>query len=89
MAVIDPKTSYAGKAFYWFMVEHALSDVFRVSRDLHKDLRLEMDNASPEEQLLFYHAEPLDVAADLAGQRPPTGAQVVAYRNVARQRKWP
>ena len=26
----------------------------------------------PQEQLLFYHEEPLDVAADLAGRKPTT-----------------
>lgn len=40
-----------------------------------------------KEQLLFYHAEPLDVAADLVG-RSPNEHEVKAYRQLADQFGW-
>ncbi len=48
-----------------------LKDVFNRGKDatiLVADLRLELQKASPEEQLLFFHSEPFDVALTLTGE---------------------
>lgn len=53
---------------YWSIVEDLLENVFRVpnSKGL-TDLQNEIYQLTAEEQAYFFHAEPLDVAADLAG----------------------
>lgn len=71
----------------WELVKKTLSHVFQADSDLADSLRRELSSCSAEERLLFYHAEPLDIAADLADQRPDD-RQVQAYRQLADQVGW-
>ena len=75
---------------YWGLVQKTLQDVFNAKSDElreFRNLRKRVNESELEERQIFYHAEPLDVAADLAGQ-PPTPKQVNQYLNIARERKW-
>ncbi len=72
---------------YWDMVGEALDRVFAqdnadLANEYHARLnayRRSLENASTMELLLVYHAEPLDVAADLAGESI-TSNRVDRYR---------
>jgi hypothetical protein len=64
-----PDRSIRKTGDYWRLVEAVLRDIFNTKdtgplRDLKDDILY----LPPQEQDLFYHAEPLDVAADLAGK---------------------
>ena len=71
----------------WDMVGEALDRVFAqdnadLANEYHARLnayRRSLENASTMELLLVYHAEPLDVAADLAGESI-TSNRVDRYR---------
>ena len=91
MAMIDRHNIYPNPDEYWNIVRKTLEDVFRrkptdIDALVDKFQRL-LGKHGPEEQLLFYHAEPLDVAADLAGRRP-SDVEIKAYRQLADQVGW-
>jgi hypothetical protein len=87
MAISLQTTVYTHKDEYWRVVERTLENVFSGNpTDAHR-LRQGIDTLSDEEQLLFYHAEPLDVAADLADVTP-SSAQVQQYDVLARNLGW-
>ena len=88
MATMDPIARYRPVDTYWQVVRRTLSEVFGQtdSRDMEK-LRHQVEGSPPAERTMFYHAEPLDVAADLAEQRP-TPEQVRQYLNIAKNCKW-
>jgi len=53
---------------YWQIVRSILQEIFQWSEIRgYQDLQIEISNLPIEEQAIFYHADPLDVAADLAG----------------------
>jgi hypothetical protein len=62
--------SYQNSSNYWSVLFETLKDVFnrQDATILVADLRLELQKASPEEQLLFFHSEPFDVALTLTGE---------------------
>lgn len=68
----------ADKDRYWEAVELAL-DVLEAPRDLAFRFRERLESLHAGPQELFYHAEPLDVAKDLAGREACTEAQIDAY----------
>ena len=66
------------KDWYWEGVERAL-DVLACSREAARGLRREVERLPRDAQELFYHAEPLDVARDLAGLREYSQVHVREY----------
>jgi hypothetical protein len=66
------------KRRYWGRVEAALR-IYDAPRRLSSDLRKEIENLSPFQQELFYHAEPLDIATDLAGIEQRSDHVLEAY----------
>ena len=75
---------------YWDMVRSAIEQIFQnsdVARQVD-DFRREVSQSPEEEQILFYHAEPLDVAADLVGSTSPTAEQYRRYGELARRLSW-
>lgn len=91
MATIERDKPYPKPDEYWSMVEKTLVDVFQVSRfeaaDLTGNLRKRLNDCLPDEQLGFYHAEPLDVAADLISKQPDV-PQNAAYKSLAIKVGW-
>jgi len=70
---------------YWEAVEMAL-EVLEAPRELAFRFRERLETLHPGPQELFYHAEPLDVAKDLAGREACTEAEADAYiRKVSEQ----
>ncbi len=87
MPAVELNDRYPKMDAYWELVKKTLCDVFHAESGDADTLRRELSDRPAEEQLLFYHAEPLDVAADLADQRPDD-TQVKAYRQLADQVGW-
>lgn len=87
MATVDSTHPYPSADKYWDLVKRTLDEVFQHSTKPAEHLRWAMSDWPPEEQLLLYHAEPLNVAADLAGRRP-SDAEIKAYRHLADQVGW-
>ena len=54
---------------YWERVELTLEKVFHSDPFAAKRLRRKVDGAKADTQTAFYHADPFEVAADLAGHR--------------------
>ncbi len=93
MATITLDQSYPRIDAYWILVGETLKKVFGVQDEkvveLVKGLQNEVQEGSLEEQVIFYHAEPLDVAADLAGtDKAPTSEQVSEYLKIAKEAHW-
>jgi len=75
---------------YWKVVADVLENVFRArkAQDL-RELRNEIDALPADEQQYFFHAEPLDVAADLAGAGDKDLSQYVGdYETIATRHHW-
>lgn len=70
MPVIDHVNQYPVVNKYWDLVKRTLGEVFKENTNSADTLRKEASQRPADEQLQFYHAEPVDIAADLAGQRP-------------------
>ena len=87
MPTVELGDLYPNIDAYWDLVKKTLCDVFQADSDVADILRGELGGRPAEEQLLFYHAEPIDVAADLVDQRP-NDSQVKAYRQLANQVGW-
>jgi hypothetical protein len=95
MPTIDSDYDYPQATQYWDLVKKTLKQVFSLPDPILQDalrgaevLEQEVSKSLAQEQLLFYHAEPLDVAADLAG-RPPVGEQIIRkYNNLAADIGW-
>ena len=87
MPLIDSVNQYPAVDKYWGLVKRTLCDVFQEQTDSAATLRKEVSQRPADEQLQFYHAEPLDIAADLAGRRP-NKSQVKEYRKLADQCDW-
>ncbi len=54
---------------YWERVKRALQHVFGKDPAPADQLRQKVNDALPDTQTAFYHADPFEVAADLAGRR--------------------
>lgn len=67
------------RLLFWAVVEATLSEIFHEDSALAQRLEDELADASESERSLFFHAEPLDVAADLSGVTP-TESQFLQYR---------
>ena len=87
MSVVDNVNQYPVVDKYWVLVKRTLREVFQEKTDSADTLRKEVSQRLADEQLQFYHAEPLDVAADLTGKRPDK-SQVKEYRKLADQCDW-
>ncbi len=87
MSTIDNVDDYHDADRYWNLVKKTLDTVFHESQESANRLSKEVGTWPEEEKLLFYHAEPLDVAADLVRRRP-SDDEVKAYRNLAGQVGW-
>jgi hypothetical protein len=73
---------------YWQMVRRTLEEVFRQPNSNRvNDLEQDIKNSSSEEQVMFYHAEPLDIAADIIG-RAPTDNEVSGYDQLVTRERW-
>jgi hypothetical protein len=93
MAAVDPiqvvEAAYRKmEAHFWYSVAETLDRVFangtQQAAEFRRQLaiyRSQLSQASAEEQLLVYHSEPLDVAADLAGAKV-TSEHISAYRSL-------
>lgn len=68
MTMVDP-TDPIGEARYWTAVRETLRHLYDADPRLADHYRRRLEDAEPQERLLVYHNEPLDVAADLAGRR--------------------
>jgi hypothetical protein len=69
------------RELFWAVLEAALSEVFHDDPASAQRLKADLAGASESERSLFFHAEPLDVAADLSGV-VPTESQVLQYRHL-------
>jgi hypothetical protein len=71
MNMIDPGMAYVSEAAYWRLVEATLTEVFGLqaseARRRLDGLMSRLADAPAAERLLGLHAEPFQVAADLAG----------------------
>ncbi len=67
------------RSLFWAVVEATLSEIFHDDPALAQRLKDELSDASESERSLFFHAEPLEVAADLSGVTP-TESQFLLYR---------
>lgn len=72
---------YPYEDLYWRVVDATLRDVFGRADTGIDALRRDIMAAPERERLMFYHNDPLDVAADLAGVRPDE-AQAARYREM-------
>ena len=88
MAVVDPKAPFVTTDAYWALVRETLRAVFDGDPRLADSFRHEITTLPADEQLVGYHSEPLDVAADLAG-KDVTSDTVTRYRALARKLGWP
>ena len=64
---------------YWDLVRRTLGDIFHRNPNDASPLEHEVRTSPPEEQVLFYHLEPLSTAADIA-DREPTPQQIERYK---------
>ncbi len=93
MAQIKADRAYPQEARDWKMVQDTLVTVLGTAKDraetLVKDLVRRMADASPEERLLSFHNEPLEIAASLLDPaHRPSDAEHLSYRQLARQAGW-
>ncbi len=64
---------------YWSLVRLVVQDIFGGAHTSRMDrLKKLIHESPPEEQLLFYHTEPLQLAAELSG-KTPTDDQIAKY----------
>jgi hypothetical protein len=62
-------TGYPDPKRYWGFLRLTLAEVFEVNDadDLVGELQIDLSMASGEEQLFFFHYEPLEVASEVTG----------------------
>ncbi|MEJ0045423.1 MAG: hypothetical protein WDN04_04220 [Rhodospirillales bacterium] len=95
MNMIDPVPAYVSQAAYWRLVEATLTEVFGLQT---KDARQRLDRfmarlagAPAAERLLGLHAEPFQVATDLAGDAilaPDAPNYAQRYKTLAAAHGW-
>lgn len=82
------------KNLYWAVVNDCLQEIFGLAASeaeaRSQKLRCELEKARPKSSTdLFYHAEPMDVAADLAGiAKKLTSTDWKTYDAILGRRKW-
>lgn len=81
------------RAKFWHVVEDCLIKLFSQSPEKARQLWVELSRQieSPPDGLpseMFYHAEPYDVACDLAGQVPEWDRDRQAYELIVQTHKW-
>jgi hypothetical protein len=75
-----------GEDRYWDLVKDALQKIFgESSTKAADDLRHDVAQIPHEEQIIFYHAEPIDVAADIAG-KAPEAHHIQQYQKLVKDR---
>jgi hypothetical protein len=76
---------------YWGRVKRALQHVFQKDPTRADELRKRVDGAPPDTQTAFYHADPFEIAADLAGRRnhPLSDAETARYLDLLDRRDRP
>lgn len=90
MPIMNQTGIYPNTDAYWNLVRETLKQVFEQQENSNTDeLQRKIDDSAlpTNERQIFYHAEPLDVAADIAG-RQPTPEQVNKYLSIAKKHKW-
>lgn len=90
MSTTNQDYEYQNPDNYWKLVEETLQEVFNKGFDKLrecKELQSKVNEGERKERQIFYHAEPLDVAADLAGE-PLTPEQVDKYLDIAKRYHW-
>jgi hypothetical protein len=88
MAILSGQLDPSFTRRYWELVSHCLTDIFDKRLDV-KPLEGEIAKLPLEEQALFFHAEPYDVAGDLAGVSGDTLNDLAKkYDALARQFGW-
>ena len=82
-------TVYPNPNKYWDFLSETLHVVFGRSdaAELVVELRCEVEKARPEEQALFFHAEPLDVAMALTGSKSAKRF-LSKYLALVKQQNW-
>ncbi len=67
---------------YWLRVKDTLRKVFGKGGRCAEEARKKLEKLEQQSQTIFYHAEPLEVAADLAGRRqePITAEERARYQ---------
>lgn len=88
MPTTDSSPIYPDADRYWRLVKKTLEEVFGGKPNSADKLRRDVGTSPPDEQWSFYHAEPLDVAADLAGIGGITKKDVKKYRDIADDFNW-
>ena len=93
MASIEPDRAYPDEARYWTMVQQTMVRVFHKPEDeaagLVTTFVRRMADASPQERLLSFHAEPFEVAAALLNlEGHGSDAQHRRYRDLASSIGW-
>lgn len=83
MPIIDPAAIFSPDT-YWRLVRATIKDIFDGDQRLADKLQKEQADLPIAEQILSYHAEPLDVAADLTGTELADD-HVTRYRKLAAQ----
>ena len=66
---------------YWELVRRVLKDLFSKDPNTAAPLEHEIKNSSPDEQVLFYHSEPLSTATEIA-DKIPTQGQIDDYKKL-------
>jgi hypothetical protein len=75
----DQVYSRAVRDLYWEKVERSLEQIFQKPRSLAQAHRKDVERAPSSEQIMVYHQEPIELAADLAGASEITPEQQRQY----------
>jgi len=67
---------------FWEKVERALEEIFGKPRSLAASHRADVETAPRSEQILVYHQEPIELAADLAGVAEISSEQQSKYLEI-------
>lgn len=84
MPIVNQDDSYPNADAYWDLVRKTLKEVFNQQEDSKVDQlkeKINDPNLPTNERQIFYHAEPLDIAADIADCQP-TSEQVNQYLSI-------
>ena len=77
---------------YWMLVAMALTEIFKGESETVRVLERAINNLDIQEQFLFYHTEPLYIAADLAkwteGEPELSERQITLYRSLIDRTGW-
>lgn len=74
---------------FWEKVERTLVEIFGKARELAASHRADIETAPQPEQILVYHQEPIELAADLAGVDEITEQQQWKYIEICEETEPP